>query len=224
MLVDRIPLVKRLVRDDEDKVTANDIESALTTALKRYSKDRPDANVIDQVGSDSKVLALPSSWQPEFSVVQSLEYPIGEVPASIVDTNEYWIYESPTGQEIHLSFSIASTESVRISHTIRRELSHTVDTIRDDDEEAVACYAASILCEQLAAEYSGDSDSSIGIDNVDHGNKAREFALRAKTLRKRYMDEMGVEDKRSMAAGAVVDIDQQNSLGRDRLTHPNRYR
>ncbi|MEW8660777.1 MAG: hypothetical protein AB2603_20895, partial [Candidatus Thiodiazotropha endolucinida] len=92
------------------------------------------------------------------------------------------------------------------------------------DREAVASYAAALCCEQLVSEYSGDSDSTIQADSVDHGDKARKFGRRADKLRKRYYNELGIEPKRNQAAGVVVDLDGRDSRGRDRLTHPGRFR
>jgi hypothetical protein len=43
-------------------------------------------------------------------------------------------------------------------------------------------------------------------------------------LRKRYFDDLGIDPKRNVAAGAVVNLNMASSVGRDRITHPRRYR
>ena len=100
----------------------------------------------------------------------------------------------------------------------------SADTIPIEDREPVACWAAAVLCDQLAALYSGNTDSTIQADSVQQTSKAQEYAARAKALRKRYMDELGIEDKRSEPAGVVVNLDFPDSQGQDRLTHRSAFR
>jgi hypothetical protein len=81
-----------------------------------------------------------------------------------------------------------------------------------------------VLLEQLASYFSGASDSTIQADSVDRRSKGAEFAARARVMRQRYFDELGLDPKRSVAAGTVVDLDMTDSQGRDRLLHPRRFR
>jgi hypothetical protein len=115
-------------------------------------------------------------------------------------------------------------EMVRATYTIAHVLDAAEDTVPVGDQEPVASYAAAMLLDMLASLYSGDSDSTIQADSVNHQSKAGEFAARARTLRKRYFDDLGIDQKRNQAAGVVVNLDMASSLGRDRLTHPRRYR
>ncbi|MEW8494242.1 MAG: hypothetical protein AB2604_10590 [Candidatus Thiodiazotropha taylori] len=222
MKIDYQKLVERYVRDDADRLTTGDIDSAIDMAVTRYSKDRPKSDVQDEVAPGGQRLNLPANWVPGFSDIQSIEYPIGQDPISEISNWE--IYQAPAGEEVLLPDSIEAGESVRIKFTVFHQLDSTNDTIPISDREAVASYAAAVCCEQLSTLYIGDTDSTIQADSVDHGSKSRQFSARAKSLRKHYLNELGIEEKRNSAAGVIVDMDGRDSRGRDRLLHPGKYR
>lgn len=218
-------LTTALVRDDAANISTADRDSAIALAVSRYSKDRPRLLVEDLVSpAGGQLLDLPVGWEPGFSALQSLEYPIGNAPPSLLPLGAWELYQAPAGWQILLIVGLPAGAQVRARYTVAHSVTVSTYTPPDGDSEALASYAAAILCDQLASLYSNDTDSSIQADAVDHTSKAREFALRAKTLRKRYYDELGIEPKRNVAAGVVVDMDQADSRGRDRLHHPARYR
>ena len=224
-LSDYQSLVESLVRDDTGKVGANDLDVAIALAVDRYSADRPRHKSEDLVSPGGNTLPLPTTdYDATFSEIESLEYPIGEFPPVFIDSTAWALYTAPTGDQLTLAQSLSTGQEVRALFTIKHVLDETTDTIPAIDKEAVASWAAAFLCDQLASLYSGDSDTTIQADNVDHGGKAREFAMRANSLRKRYHDLLGIDPKRNAAAGVVVDMDMSNSVGGDRLTHPRRYR
>ena len=94
---------------------------------------------------------------------------------------------------------------MRATYTIKHSVTASVDTIPVQDREPVACWAAAMLCDELATYYSAGTDSAIQADSVEQRSKAQEYAARAKALRKRYFDELGIEDRRGEPAGAFVD-------------------
>lgn len=224
MLADYQILVADFVRDEASKLTADQIGRAITQAVKRYSKDRPRQKVEDIAAPGGKLLPLPASWEADFSQLNSLEHPIGNVPPAIIGAGEWAMYSTPTALKVQVMAAITAGASVRATYTIAHVLSAVADTIRVDDREPVASYAAAVLLDELASLYSHDQDSTIKADSVQHTSKAGEFARRASVLRKRYFDDLGIDTKRNVAAGAVVNLDLASSVGRDRLTHPRRYR
>lgn len=223
-LADLQSLTTALVRDDAGNIATGERDRAIALAVTRYGKDRPRALVEDLVSAGGKWLDLPSEWEHGISVIQSLEYPIGNAPPTLLALGMWQVYQGPMGWQILLVDSLAIGATVRAAYTAPHVVDALTDTIPAVDAEPVASWAAALLCDQLASLYSNDTDSSIQADAVDHTSKAREFALRAKTLRKRYYDELGIEPKRNVAAGVVVDMDLTDSRGRDRLLHPGRYR
>ncbi len=216
-------LVDGMVRDDADHLTDTDRDQAIAAAITRYSKDRPRTRVEDVAAAGGNYLPLPSGWEAGSSLA-SLEYPLGEVPPCYLETACWGMYNAPVGWQVMVRDAINAGEMVRASYTIAHVLNATEDTVPSGDQEPVASYAAAMLLDMLASLYSGDSDSTIQADSVNHQSKAGEFAARARTLRKRYFDDLGIDQKRNQAAGVVVNLDMASSLGRDRLTHPRRYR
>lgn len=223
-LLDIQTLVDNLVRDDSGQTDATDRDEAIALAVSQYSKDQPYEEVEDLTSAGGHYLDMPSKWQTEYSILKSIEYPIGSVPPTFREMATYGIYNSPTGRKIMLNSALSNGDQVRVTYTIRHVLDGVGDTIPTHDNEAVASWAAAVICEQLASHYSGDQDASVLADAVDHQDLAQRFSRRAGTLRKRYYDMLGIDPKRNRAHGAVVDLDMSNSLGRDRLTHPRRYR
>src|SRR3990172_3496624 len=222
MLSDYQDLVDDLVRDDSARLTDDDRNTAIDLAVKRYSKDRPKTQVEDLTPTSTTELPLPSAWETDFSVLASLEYPIGENPLSYLSPDRYGPYDDGTAISIKLQEEVDAAQDVRASFTIAHTLSAAVDTIPTGDREPVACWAAAILCEQLAAFYSGGTDATIQADSVRQQSKAQEYAAPAKNLRARYTNELGVNEKRNVAAGAVTELRKESSAGQTRLTHPMR--
>ncbi len=219
-LTDYQGLVDDLVRDDSGKISAIDRDEAIARAVERYSSDRPQTEVEDLAsGAGGHVLALPTGWQADFSKLGCLEYPIGEIPPRYIEQDHFWLYQAPGGFEIQLLHSVPANVTVRATFTQRQVLSAVADTIPAEDLEAVASWAAALLLDQLAGFASGNTDSTIQADNVDHGSQAGEYAKRAGSLRRRYFNALGIDPKRNVAAGAVADLDMTASDGGGRIFH-----
>jgi hypothetical protein len=210
-----------LVRDDTGRITAADEERALADAVEQYSKDRPRHKAEDFAAIAGAIQDLPPGWQVDFSKLISLESPIGDSPPTLIPSEEVSLYLAPAGEKIMTRTAIGAGRQVRATYTIRHALDGSNDTIPSKDREAVSSYAAAILCDHLASIYSASSDSTIQADAVEHRTKAQEFASRARTLRKLYYDQLGVDPKRNVAAGVVVSPPRKDSTGWPRLTHPN---
>lgn len=223
-LADYQTLVTALIRDDTGRIANADRDEAIARAVARYSKDRPREKIEDLAAPGGNRLTLPVGWQADFSTLLAIEYPIGQTPAVVIEQDRYGIYSTPTGDEIKILDAINAADQVRMTYTIRHQVDGANDTIRADDREPVCAYAASLALDQLAAWFTGSSDSTIQADSVDRRSKGADYAARAKTLRGRYFDELGIDVKRSVAAGAVVNLNATDSLGNDRLLHPKRFR
>lgn len=217
-LADFETLVDAMVRDTAEIVPA-DRDRAIQLAVERYSKDRPRSAVEDIPSAGGLRLALPAAWEDDFSDLRALEHPIGNDPPDLL--KDWSLYQTPTGFEIRLdSYDVAALQpgdEVRVTFTIKHVVSAVADTVPPGDREAVSAWAAAGLCDQLASAFSGDGDSVIQSDSVEHGSKAQEFSRRAATLRKRYWNELGIEPKRSEPAGVVVDLNSRPSTGGRRL-------
>lgn len=223
-LADYQTLVDNLVRDDTGKIAIADRDEAINRAVARYSKDRPREKAEDVVAPGGNYFSLPTGWQADFSSLRSVEYPIGGTPPNFIPPEEIGFYRTPTALQIMLANAVTAAQNVRFNYTVRHLVDATNDTIRADDREPVCAYAAAIVLDQLASLFAGDNNPTIQADNVDHNSKGREYAARASALRKRYYDDLGIDPKRQVAAGVVIDLDLSDSQGNDRLLHPQRFR
>lgn len=213
-----------LVRDDAGKIADAERDRAITRAVARYSQDWPRQVVEDVTADGSNYLPLPTAWADGDTAITSLEYPVGEWPISLISTEWYGVVPGPMGDEIRLAGAIISGETVRVVLTVPHVLNATTDTLPDAHHEAVVSYAAALLMDQLASLHSGDTDSTIQADSVEHRSQAQEYASRARSYRARYAEILGIDPKRLRPAGTTVNLSQPDSRGRDRLTHPARHR
>ncbi len=217
-------LVVDLLRDDAGRVSTTERDRAIGLAVAQYSRDLPRAVVEDVVADGTAILPLPTAWVAGRSVVAALEYPIGRWPPILLDAVFVGVANTPAGQEIRLVSAIGPGQTVRVTIQIPHVLDATTDTLPSADHEPVASYAAGLLLDQLAALYATDGDSTIQADSVDHRAKSDIYRSLAKAARQRYFDALGIDPKRQRPAGVVVNLALPDSQGRDRLTHPERYR
>ncbi len=213
-----------IVSDDSGKlVNPADYDRNIAAAISQYSKHRPDIRVIDITGNGTHDYALPASgaitiWNDEFSSIKSIEYPVGDVPATLLENDEYEIYQNPTAKKIRLkNNSPGATETFRVTFTILR----TDATIPSADVNALCNLASSLCFEELANAYAQTGDSTIDADSVDHKSKSSEFGARAKRFLQLYKDYIGMKEGELVPPASVVsDLDVNYPGGGDRLTHP----
>lgn len=222
MLTDYQTKVTDLLRDQDSRITTTQRDAVIADAVREYSRRKPRLLVQDVTGDGTRLLPLPAAWVADHSLLSDIEYPIGDLPPTLLESFSF--YRSPTATKILLADAVASGQNARLSFTAPHQVDGDEDTVPAADREAVCNYAAAILCEHLAAVYSGSGDATIQADSVDHRSKASEFRQQASTLRRRFYEQLGVDPKKNNAAGVVVNLDLPDSQGQDRLTHSNRYR
>ncbi|TAN61052.1 hypothetical protein EPN18_07390 [bacterium] len=208
-----------IVKDDSAKLaTPGDYDQHIAAAINLYSRHRQGVNVTDVVGNGTHDYSLPAGWNDEFSIIESIEYPVGNVPASLIENDGYEVYQSPTGKKIRLKNDVPSAaQTFRIKFTILR----AATTIPDGDVDAFTWLASALCLEALANIYAQTSDSTLAADAVNYRTKAQEFGGRAKSLMKLYKEHMGLKDNDlTTPASVITDLDVGYPGGRDRLTHP----
>lgn len=214
-LVDFQDLVTSLVRDDSGEIAVADRDRAIDLAVIRYSTDRPQTVIEAVVSAGGVLLNLPASWDPDFSRLVKMEIPDGDNPTPISGETEQVL----AGVQIRLDGSLAAAESVHIHFTQAHLVDAGSDTVPFKDREAVASWAAALLLEQMATLYSGNRQPTLAADTVDWQSKGRDFASRAKRFRQLYLDHLGIDPKRTVAHGVVVDFDRDSSDGGRRINH-----
>jgi len=213
MLVDLKKLVDGFVRDESERLTRTDKEGAISLAVARYGKDRPRKKVEDVVSAGGDTLPLPTAWEAESSLLM-VEYPIGETPPVLLPCS---IYTAPSGDVLRLGDGLAAGAEARLTFTVRHVVSDVLDTVPAGHREAVAAYAAALLLEQLAAAAINDGDSTLQADTTDRRTKAQEYASRARALKTRYGEAMGVGEAGG-AGGQAATGTTVSWPGRARLT------
>lgn len=188
MLADLKKLVDGFVRDESQRLSRTDKEIAIQLAVLRYSTDRPRRKVEDVFSGGGDVLPLPSAWQ-DGSRILSVEYPIGADPACFIPAG---IYVTPDGDQLKIADYLSPGVEARVTFTVTHVVSDVADTVLASHREAVAAYAAAVLLEQLSAAAINDGESTIAADSTDRRTKAQEYAARARGLKGRYGDILGV--------------------------------
>lgn len=197
-----IDLIREKAKDASNKLKdPEDLLSAATEALNRYSKTRPLEVVVDVAGSGTHDVDLPIDWLEGFSQIIQVEYPAGRVPAVLIDKRDYCVYAGPDGKKLRIAIATPDAdEYVRQTYTIL----HSEDSLPAVDIEAVANLGASVCLRQLAAAYGQTSDPTIMADAVNYGSKADEFRRLADSLEKLYKAHLGIKDGDTVSAAMVT--------------------
>lgn len=218
-------LVNALARSDV--YTDADRDAAIELARLRYSEDAPRKLTEDVTWTaEGYVGPLPASWVDGSSIV-STEYPIGNEPPLFIDAA---VYVTPTGQQLASPDVLPLGAVVRVQFNAPHLLDDSpADTIPAKHREAVASYAAQILCKQVASYYSGQRDPAVGADNSNGDSRARNFASRARDYRAAYYAGIGKADPQSdkgngategAAAASVSSWAGRGRLGLVRIAPP----
>lgn len=217
-LADHQALIASLVPDAADGLTQGDRDQALAAAVARYSQDRPrELYETVAVVLPSNFLQLPAAWEPGFSKIARIEHPLGESPPRYLSAEAWELTRTALGQRIWVEELPAAGAEFGILFTAAHQVDGGADTVPQTDRVAVACFAASLLCEQLASLAAGQGHPTIDADAVDWRSKSGEFAARARKFAERYYHHLGLEPKRNVAAGVVVAPRERDSAGRRRL-------
>lgn len=197
-----IDLVEAKVKDDSQRLTVeDDFTPAVTAALERYSAHRPKEIVKDVAGAGTRDVALPAEWVAEFSELRDVEYPVDQDPEEHLHAGEYKIYQAPAGPLLRLRHETpAATETLRLTITVPRAEGDIVS----GDLDAVACLAASFCCDTLANMFAATDDPTIAADVVNYRSKSADYTRRAKELRRRYEDCLGIDAKGGAPASMTV--------------------
>lgn len=210
MLSDFQNIVDDYVRDEAGEISTESRDRAIGLAVARYSTDRPRPALaqIEAVAGDLQ--PLPAEWDDAFSALSWVKSADGApLPAAVELTLD--------GERIRLGASVEAGADMTVAFNRLHEVSEATDTVPFRDREAVGCWAASLLLEQLASLYSGAQQSTLDADAVNFQSKGAEFARRAGRMRQHYLDQLGIDPKRNVASGVVTDLDQRASDGGRRL-------
>lgn len=194
-LADYQTLVTQMVRDESGAIATTDRDTAIELARLRYSQD-VERDLTEDVtwAATGYYGPLPEGWA-DGAWIRHAEYPIGRQPVETIDMALY--VDTALGQRLAVPYTLGIGSVVRVTYAAPHLLTGggtPADTIPAVHREAVASYAAHVLCKQLATKYSGERDSSIGADNSNTESRARNYAWRAKEYRAAYFAGIGKVD------------------------------
>lgn len=231
-IADFVAEMPNVISDDAGRLGGNYAPFITRAIIQRYSLDAPLSQVSDVVGNGTNLLPLPVApgtgndlpvFEPNFSVIETIEYPVGQQPPQYILDSDLQVYRTPTAYQILLNFDAPPEgDTLRVTWTAR----HLPDgsTVPDKDFYAVIDFAASLAAEKLASFYVGTGDSTMQADVVNYRSKSQEMLNVAKALRKRYFNHMGIDEtsaggsEQSPAIALGNQFLEQNS-GVDRLVH-----
>jgi hypothetical protein len=202
---------------------------AIDMAVKEHSRHSPYIVVEDFDGDGGFDYSVDdfASWAEGFSSIKRVEYPVDDTAPEpdILQDDEWMVYETPSGRFLRfLEGTPTAVEDFRVTYTALHTCTDTACTVRTFDEESVKALAAAYFCDMLSTYYAQSQMSTIAADSVDHTNKSRDYAARAKAYRKIYFDHLGIEEGKTPAASITRDQDLKGSWRTDGLTHPRKYR
>lgn len=200
-IADFVAEIPNALSDDANRLGGNYAPFVERAIIQRYSLDAPLLMVSDIDGNGTNLLPLPIApgaggdlpvFEPNFSVIRSIEYPVGQQPPQYVLDSDLQVYHSPTEYQIMLNFDSPPVgDTLRVRWTAR----HLPDgsTVPDKDFYAVVDFAASLAAEKLATFYVGTGDSTMQADVVNYRSKSQEMLNIAKAMRRRYFNHMGID-------------------------------
>ncbi|MDH1333261.1 hypothetical protein N5D77_06045 [Comamonas thiooxydans] len=184
-------LVKDMVGDQDDVITTEVRDRALDEARIRYSADAPRLELADIVWPATGVFGpVPDGWT-DSSVIQSVEFPVGKRPASMVFAETY---RTATGWGLESEQALPGNALVRVCYQLPHVLDATADSIPQRHRLPVASFAAHLLCQQLATRFAGDRETTLGSDMSRTESRSRNYAARAKDYRAAYFAGIGQLD------------------------------
>lgn len=211
-----IKLLAVMAPDEGERLTQEDKEQALALAVTRYGADRPLLEAADVATGDGYTVPLPDAWVPEFSRVTGMELPGQQAGGKpyMLSADGFKPHRIPGRDVLLLVWPQPMGEVIRLHFTLPHVLDDDRDTVPALDREAVAHWAAGLLLDQLAAMHTGDKQSTLQSDSVDHAAKGPNYKALAEGHRQQYWNHLGIDPKRTVAAGAVVSIGERRLLHR----------
>jgi hypothetical protein len=190
-LADVRQLVTSLARDQAGVTSTEDRDRAIALAVARYSADVPRQVVEDITWpANGFVGSLPEGWFDGAAIVQA-ETPLDRHPPSLVPMS---LYQGPEGARLIAADALDAGVVVRVTFRAPHILTEDRDTVEPGHVEALASYAAHLLCKQLASHFSAEREAAIGADASATDSRARNYAARAKDYRGAYYAGIGRPD------------------------------
>jgi hypothetical protein len=209
--------VGSIIKDTDEKLSAQDIENFIATALEHLNKVKSREKVLKVTNATPKDLfELPTDWDAEFSQMLAVEYPIDENPPEYLDIPDE-VRLIDRDDKTYIQFDSKINKDFRVIYTKRRT---AVTDIVDFLVEPFCYLVAHFAAVALAFHYSNTSDPTLTADVVDYKSKAQFYQnLSTTCLEKFEMTALRGED-----SFAQKDIDVDFGWGEEKLFHRRKSR
>lgn len=235
--------VQNYLKDDATSnqlLTATQVNQAIDAAVREYSQDRPRMAYGLASGDGAAYdFRLPRFWVWGLSFLDEIEHPTGDQIRTLVDQNEWEIYESALGLQpvrkirFRESTPNSGTDNIQFKYSALHIHNDKQDTVPYADYDAVMWLAASYAALSLAGKMSQSVESTLAADSADYRGGQTRWEAMAKRYRELYLDHIGAAGDtagglasgtgRAVAVQADWDVNLQQPLG-DRLMHSRRFR
>ena len=169
--------LKRMVPQVEDELAVGTIEERLGDAIRFYSRVCPRVNGVKDYAGDGSTyeFTLPSDWDPQFSRVISVEYPQGYQDPEYLESDQWLIYDTPSGQVLRLKTTPASGETARVSYSRMHKISSQQNTVPEKDKRALLYLAASLIARNFEMKYSSHTEPMLEADVINYRTKQVQY-------------------------------------------------
>ena len=192
MLDDYRAIVPDYVRDDSNVIDSTDSDQAILAAVGELDSVSPNDVFVELTeASATKNFSLPGDWVSGFSRISQVEYPTAQVPPVLLSADDFMTWQTPSGDSLILSSEIPASEPIWIKYSRKYILTEVADDIPERFRQPVSLFAASLLCDQMAAFYAGESDSNFTADVASFGSKSQEFRTLANKYRTKFYSFFG---------------------------------
>jgi len=202
---------------------SNVLEECLADAVERYNDDKPIKQVIVVTGNDAKTLALPSNYVRDFTVIDTIEYPVSKTPPEFIDARYWRMHQTPEGASDEIVFldeSPSSSQSVHLHMTIRVT---SVSDVRTQDERSLISLACYYACEAEAQKDANTTDDGRGLDFTNHIGSAGQRNTNSKRFMDYYEKHIFGGDEKVKPGISHGNWDTWFGKRNERITHDRRY-
>lgn len=204
------------------------VNREILAAVDQFSIDLPLQKVALVQGDGGYSYDLPTDWEQDFSLIKSIEHPVGEQQPVYMKPSSYILHDVGEGNKLQfLQDSIGISSRFAVRYTVRHDLTETTSTIADGTATAMAWLATAYTAVALAGQALRNKDQrgrgGSGIDAVDFRTISQEYLTQARECYMRYIRLLGLPEKGPKAATFIGDLDPVGTNGYfGYLTHFNR--
>jgi hypothetical protein len=205
----------------------------LDKALLIYSKYQPLEKIEKVlVPVPANVFDLPDDWDMGFSSVRYIEYPIDNMPLSMLKEKDFEIFLNDSNK-YQLRFAYDLSTAYRLSYNIAHSFNTDNPALISSPASDAYCIcdiAAAYYLLSLSARYGQSVKPEISADTVDYNTKTDQYRRLAKELMGHAASWLGISvsnldgsELEQEASSANQEIEPSTADKRETLFHSGRY-